>query len=402
MSNIEEKRITQPVRLPKKGVGGEKSVLVVDDEPALCRALNRVLSGKGYEVVTASSAKVAVELITQRQFGVILTDIMMPEMTGVDLLRIIRAYDLDVPVILMTGNPTVETATEAITLGALQYLSKPVANDALIEAVERASRLHQLARAKREALVLAGEAESQAGDLAGLETSLERALDSMWMAFQPIVDVKRKRIFGYEALMRTREPSLPHPGAVLAAAERLDKLGAVGARTRDLSAAAFANAPENVLLFVNLHTRDLLDGSLYEERAPLSRIAGRVVLEITERATLDHVQDVQARVAVLRYNGFKLAIDDLGAGYAGLSSFVALEPDVVKLDMSLVRNSHMSPLRERIIGSMASLCQELGIQVVAEGVEVAEEGHTVRQAGCDLLQGYYFAKPGPPFPEVTF
>ena len=126
------------------------------------------------------------------------------------------------------------------------------------------------------------------------------------------------------------------------------------------------------------------------------------MLEITERATIDNIKDIKARVSVLRYNGFKLAIDDLGAGYAGLSSFVALEPDIVKLDMSLVRNAHSSPVRQRLIESMASLCKELSIQVVAEGVEVAEEGFTVRQAGCDLLQGYYFAKPGPPFPEVTF
>jgi EAL domain-containing protein (putative c-di-GMP-specific phosphodiesterase class I)/CheY-like chemotaxis protein len=396
-----EKHDTQPLRLPKRGVAGERSVLIVDDEPALCRALERVLRAAGYQVTTVNDGAAAADVVVSHQFDVILSDIQMPGMSGVDLLRVIRAYDLDVPVILMTGNPTLETAMDAVSLGALQYLSKPMSNELLLDAINRASRLHRLAQVKRDALALAGEAESQAGDRAGLEASFERALDSMWMAFQPIVDMKRRRIFGYEALMRTREPSLPHPGAVLEAAERLDRLSAVGERVRNLSAEAFERAPDDALLFVNLHTRDLLDPHLYEARSPLSRLAERVVLEITERAAIDNVKDIKARVSVLRYNGFKLAIDDLGAGYAGLSSFVALEPEIVKLDMSLVRNAHTSPLRQRLIGSMASLCKELGIQVIAEGIEVVEEGDTVRHAGCDLLQGYYFAKPGPPFPEVT-
>ena len=220
------------------------------------------------------------------------------------------------------------------------------------------------------------------------------------MAFQPIVDVRNRTIYGYEALMRTREATLPHPGAVLGAAERLDRLDDLGRRVRALSAAAFDRAPDDALLFVNLHTRDLLDLELYAADAPLSRIATRVVLEITERSTIDDIADVQARVSELRRNGFRIAIDDLGAGYAGLSSFAALKPEVVKLDMSLVRNVHQSAIRQRLIGSMASLCREMGMQVVAEGVEVVEELDAVSGSGCDLLQGYFLAKPGPPFPSV--
>jgi EAL domain-containing protein (putative c-di-GMP-specific phosphodiesterase class I) len=78
-----------------------------------------------------------------------------------------------------------------------------------------------------------------------------------------------------------------------------------------------------------------------------------------------------------------------------------LQPEIVKLDMSLVRNVHQSAIRERLIGSMASLCKDMGMRVVAEGVEVAEELATVSLAGCNLVQGYLFAKPGPPFPTLT-
>jgi EAL domain-containing protein (putative c-di-GMP-specific phosphodiesterase class I) len=153
------------------------------------------------------------------------------------------------------------------------------------------------------------------------------------------------------------------------------------------------------VLFVNLHPADLLDPTLYEPSSRLTKIATRVVLEITERSTIDDVKDVQSRVASLRRLGFRIAIDDLGAGYAGLSSFAALEPEIVKLDMSLIRNVHQSDIRQRLVGSMASVCREMNMRVVAEGVELREEYAIVRQAGCDLVQGYLFARPGPPFPE---
>ena len=374
----------------------------VDDEIALCRALERVLRAANFEVTTTTDPTKALEVITQTPFDVVLTDVMMPSMSGVDLLRMLRAYDLDVPVILMTGNPTLETAVEALSLGALQYLPKPMPNDVLVNAVERASRLHRMAVMKREAIkLLEQQAEAKAGDRASLEASFDRALDTMWMAFQPIVVGRRSELFGYEALMRTKEPSLPHPGAVLDAAEKLDRISDLGRRVRTLSAQAFEKAPDDAVLFVNLHTRDLLDSELYEGASPLGRIANRVVLEITERAAIDLVKDVVGRISVLRYQGFRIAIDDLGAGYAGLASFAALEPDIVKLDMSLIRNVHQSPVRQRLIESMTSLCKEMKIQVVAEGVETSDELACVRRAGCDLLQGYLFAKPGPPFPSVT-
>ena len=395
-----ERHQTVSVAAPVQTAAGKRSVLVVDDEPGICRSLDRVLRAAGFDVTTTTDPMKAVETIMQRPFDVILSDVMMPGMSGVDLLRVLRAYDLDVPVILMTGNPTLETAVEALSLGALQYLPKPTANDVVVKAVERASQLHRMAVMKREALKLLEQAQVEAGDRASLATGFDRALETMWMAFQPIVTSAR-HVYGYEALMRTKEPSLPHPGAMLEAAERLGRIHDLGRRVRALSSEAFAKAPADAVLFVNLHTHDLLDAELYEGSSPLGRIASRVVLEITERAAIDSVKDLVARIAVLRYNGFRIAIDDLGAGYAGLASFAALEPEIVKLDMSLVRNADQSDVRRRLIGSMTSLCKEMKISVVAEGIETAGELACVSAAGCDLLQGYHFAKPGPPFPTVA-
>ena len=111
---------------------------------------------------------------------------------------------------------------------------------------------------------------------------------------------------------------------------------------------------------------------------------------------------MQARIGRLREMGFRIAVDDLGAGYAGLTSFAQLEPEVVKLDMSLVRNVHTQPTKQTLVRTMISMCKELGMKIVAEGIESPEERDVIVAAGCDLMQGYLFAKPGKPFPESSF
>ncbi len=168
-----------------------------------------------------------------------------------------------------------------------------------------------------------------------------------------------------------------------------------------MSARAFADAPPDAVLFVNLHACDLLDPELYEARAPLTRIASRVVLEITERASLDGVKDIPARLRDLRHRGFRIAIDDLGAGYAGLSACVALEPEFVKLDMFLVRNVHECRIRQRLIETIMAMRSGMHMKIIAEGVEVAAECHQLQAFECRLMQGYLFARPGPPFPAIA-
>lgn len=376
-------------------------ILIVDDEPGLARATARILTNAGNEVTTASNGREAFELLKQTSFDAVVSDISMPELDGIALLRTLRQRDQDVPVILMTGAPDMATALEAIKHGALHYLSKPVDAAELRDVVQRAVSLNRLARVKREALLLVSEGGLGVADRVGLEASFDRALDTMWMAYQPIVRGADKTIFGYEALLRSNEKSLPHPGAILDAAERLGRLPELGRKIRAAAAAPMI-AGSSTALFVNLHARDLTDDDLLSSKSPLAQIANQVVLEITERASLDEVPDARAKVAELRRMGYRIAIDDLGAGYAGLTSFVALEPELVKLDMSLVRDVEKTPTKRKLIRSIATLCKDLGITVVAEGVETAAERDVVMELGCDLLQGYLLAKPGKPFPEFNW
>jgi len=220
------------------------------------------------------------------------------------------------------------------------------------------------------------------------------------MAFQPIIRWPDRALFGHEALVRTSEPLLARPPDLIGAAERLRKLPELGRRIRDAVAAQIANAPGEI--FVNVHATDLMDDHLYDPAAALSQHARRVVLEVTERAGLDDVKDARARVEKLKKMGYRIAVDDLGAGYAGLTSFAQLEPHIVKLDMSLVRGLHEEPTKRKLVTSIVHLCRDLGIAAVAEGVETAQERDALEKIGCTLLQGYLFGKPEKPFSTPKF
>lgn len=375
-------------------VSDKGRVLIVDDEPDLRDACAEFLEEAGYAVATAGDGLAAMNLLWTQRFDVVLSDIVMPDMNGIQLLRAVRERDLDVPVVLMTADPRVETAVQALDLGALKYLIKPVKEGGLLAAVENAVRLHGIARLKREAAAHLGAEDKQVGDRAGLESRFARALDSLWMAYQPIVRAGDGHIVAHEALVRSAEPSLPRPGALFDAAERLRRVPEVGRVVRDSVAAFLQGAGGGGTdVFVNLHAQDLADESLFSPAAALSKKAKSVVLEITERASLDGVPGIRKRIQRLRDLGFRIAVDDLGAGYAGLNTLAALEPDVAKLDMALVRGVNAEPVKRRIVGSIAALCKELGMTVVAEGVETAAERDTLVEMGCDLLQGYFFGRP---------
>jgi len=247
-----------------------------------------------------------------------------------------------------------------------------------------------------------GEATQYARNMADLEVKFEQALSQVHMFFQPIVHAHDRAIFGYEALLRSKNPDLPHPGALLDAAEKLNRLDKLGRVVRAKVAKVAAQAERHRgYIFVNLHALDLLDKSLSSPFSPLARIAGRIVLEITERASLDTVNDIRFRVAELRKMGYRIAIDDLGAGHKRMNLFTPLDTDFVKLDMSLVRDIDSHPMKQELVTSVVKLCKQQGILVIGEGVETQPECDFLIGIGCDLLQGYHIARPGPPFVDVS-
>jgi EAL domain-containing protein (putative c-di-GMP-specific phosphodiesterase class I) len=233
-----------------------------------------------------------------------------------------------------------------------------------------------------------------------LEDKLTRCLAGLTMFFQPIVHASTRARYAYEALLRSTDKSLPHPGAILDAAERLEKIQTLGRAVRANAAKVIADAPgARGLFFINLHLLDLFDKQLTSPFAPLSKVANRVVLEITERTSLEGQVDLRFRVAELRELGFRIAIDDLGGGHARMGTFTPTDADFVKLDMSLVRDVDKHPMKQRLIKSVTDLCREQGTKIIGEGVETEAEAKVLVELGCDYLQGYLIARPAPPFSD---
>lgn len=373
--------------------GRRSRILAIDDDPSMRRFVEKVLTSPVLTVDTASDGRQALALLRQHSYEVIVTDIAMPGMSGLEFLRAVRESDPDVPVVLVTGSPALETAIEAIERGAFRYLLKPVSVADLRSVVERATRLHALSRLRRGALNATAATVEQAVDSSVLGEAFERALKQLYMVYQPIVSSREGRVFGYEALVRSSEPSMLTAPELVGSAERLGRIRDLGRAVRRSVATDAPRAPADAVLFVNLHAADLEDDALFASGAPLTQIAGRVVLEITERTSLDGIKDVPGRIGRLRNLGFRLAVDDLGAAYSGLSTLASVEPDIVKLDMFLARGLAAKSTNRAVIRSMVQLCLELGMGFVCEGVETGTQRDVMIDLGCDLFQGFLYARP---------
>jgi EAL domain-containing protein (putative c-di-GMP-specific phosphodiesterase class I) len=226
-----------------------------------------------------------------------------------------------------------------------------------------------------------------------LAHGLDRALGTLWMAYQPLVDANTCRPTDFEAFVRSDEPGLEEPAALFAAAELVGRVRELGREIRARLAQDLASAPQSPRIFVNLHGAEIADDALYCAGEPLRPHAQRIVFEITARASLHKIAHVIARINELRAAGFRVALDDLGSTHAGLSSFVQLKPSVVKLAASLVRHLDQSAVSRRVVGAMVSICREVNVELVGEGVETDAERRALLDLGCDLQQGFLYGRP---------
>src|SRR6478752_4796112 len=221
----------------------ESKILLVDDDEKVLGMYQRALEGLGMRVSVAPDGPRALELLTSQRFDAVVSDIVMPGMNGLKLLHGVREHDLDLPVILVTGNPDLKTATLAVEYGVFQYLIKPVAVERLRLVVTRAVDVGRLARLKRQCAQEFGSGSFYIGDRAGVDAKLDRALRSLWMAYQPLVNATDGSVYGYEALLRTEEPLLLLPKAVFKAAEKVRRIHEVGRKVRDTVASDIERMP---------------------------------------------------------------------------------------------------------------------------------------------------------------
>ncbi len=221
-------------------------------------------------------------------------------------------------------------------------------------------------------------------------------LPAFSFAFQPIVDTAACRVHAYEALIRgaCNEPASQVLGSVgVDTLHRFDD----DARVKAIGLAARLGA--ECSLNLNFLPRSIEDADsrlpeLLETAAMHGFESNRIVLEVTEGEVIDNYARFADHINVYRSKGMRVAIDDFGAGYSGLNLLANFQPDELKLDMQLIHGIEGHGPRQAIVRAIVQACVDLGIDVIAEGVETEDEFRWFDDEGVTLFQGYYFARPG--------
>jgi EAL domain-containing protein (putative c-di-GMP-specific phosphodiesterase class I) len=219
---------------------------------------------------------------------------------------------------------------------------------------------------------------------------LER--DDIDIEFQPVFDLADCRIVSLEALARFWTEPMRSPSAWFAEANEVGlgvelELAAIKSALRRID-----DFPPDVALALNVSPTTALDRRFCEL---LLDLADRVVIEITEHAQVDDYEELQRALAPLRQRGAKVAIDDVGAGFANLRHILRLSPDIVKLDLSLTQEIARDPAREALATSLVGFAEGVGASIVAEGISSDEELALLRALGVSYGQGFYLARPSP-------
>ena len=224
------------------------------------------------------------------------------------------------------------------------------------------------------------------------------------MAYQPIIDLRHRRVYAYEALVRG--PNGESAYSVLAKITPANRYAfdqSCRVKAIELAAALGIHAT-GAKLSINF-----IPGAMYNPancvRATLAAAkrcgiaTHRIILELTENEQIVDSALMAEIFDVYRYNDLRIAIDDFGAGFSGLGLLARFQPDVIKIDMELVRGLDHQARRRTLVGTIVRLAAELELDVVAEGAETEAEVASLQALGVSLIQGYYFAKPA--FEELT-
>lgn len=360
----------------------EAVVLLVDDEELVTEGLERALFAEPFRILSARSARLALGILEREHVDVIVSDEQMPEVSGSELLSEVRQRYPEVQRIMLTGRASLDTTIRAINdAGVFRFLRKPCAMP------DVAATIHAALDAREGSRRAATRHEAR-------DASFDAALDTLTLCFQPIFSCTTGAPTAVEVLTRAHHDDFPTILALLDAAERLRRMPDLERAIFRRIAEVMPRMPRDVEVFVNAHPSSLAVDDLWDDRSPLAPWLPRLTIEVTERAMVHEGAGLDRVLAHLRARGCRIALDDLGAGSSGLAALGAISPDVVKLDMSLVRGVHTSPARREIVSSLVRLSHRLGMRVVAEGIEAPGERDLLVMLGCDLLQGYLLARPG--------
>jgi EAL domain-containing protein (putative c-di-GMP-specific phosphodiesterase class I)/ActR/RegA family two-component response regulator len=381
-------------------------ILVIDDDPVIGNFLSRVGIGLDLDFEVTTTAERFLEVLTG-ETPLIFLDLLMPGIDGIELLRLLSERQCKSPIILMSGVDrrileTAERLAKALGLSLAGRLRKPFG----LAAVE--TILQEFRRPDRPLC------SAEAAGVAISDLDLVQAVreDEFLLHYQPQIDLCSDEVIGFEALVRwQRAPqTLTFPDAFIPRVEALgliDRLGLL-VQQRGLSEFPQFSVPGQSLptLSVNVSASSLLDLGLPDTLGLLAEEHGvepeRIIVEVTESGFFKDLSKVLDVLARLRMKRFQISIDDFGTGYAMMQQLRHIPATEIKIDQSFVRNMRGNDSDWIIVEKTVELGHDMGMKVVAEGVETIDQLAFLREIGCDVVQGYYFSRPLAPRAMVTW
>ncbi|MEX2275848.1 MAG: EAL domain-containing protein [Actinomycetota bacterium] len=378
-------------------------VLIADDEGEVRSALADLIDAeRALDLVgAAADADEAIELAIAQHPDVALVDVKMPGGGGARAAREIVRASPRTRVLALSAYEDRTTVLEMLRAGAVGYLVKGTAPEEIVASIGRAVRGQTSLSAEVMGSVvheLSSQLRREATETEERELVMERirrVVDGtgMRIVFQPIVDLENRAIVGMEALARfAGDP--PRPPDVW-----FNEAASVGLGT-DLELTAIRLAMENIdllppdaYLSLNLSHRTATSPRLLD--VVIGEHSQRLVVEITEHEAVEDYDALTESLEKLRIRGVRVAIDDAGAGFASLRHALRLDPHVLKVDISLVRDIDTDRARRALASGLIRFAEEMDIAIVAEGIETQAELDTLLSLGVQFGQGYFLAHPAP-------
>ena len=375
-------------------------VLIADDEPALRTALAALFAHEDRLVLVgeAGDADQAIELAVERRPDIALVDVNMPAGGGPRAARGIIRVSPETRVIALSAFEDRPTVLEMLRAGAVGYLVKGTAGQDLMGSIAKVfdggaslsaelidGLVHELASKLRHE-----EIEQQ--QRAARRDEIDRFLTGrgVTMVFQPIVDLRSQAQVGMEALARFHTLPLRPPNEWFAEAVGLELGTQLELMAIQGAMAGLGRIPRGAYLSVNCSARAAMSPDL---ATLIDGYASRMVIEITEHEAIEDYAVLTTTLEELRRRGVRLAIDDAGAGFSSLRHTLLLRPDIVKVDISLTRGIDADRGKRALTSALVSFGEEMGVAIVAEGIETREELETLRSLGVRYGQGFHLAPP---------
>jgi EAL domain-containing protein (putative c-di-GMP-specific phosphodiesterase class I)/CheY-like chemotaxis protein len=388
-------------------------LLVLDDDPFVPRWIRQVAEHEGYDVNVSADLQNVRTLYRAFRPTLILIDLTLGGYQGLDALRLLAAERCVVPVIL-TGAAEAGVLHSASRFGMTLDLSMAgiIAKPIELGQLRRALAAHVLGKQDEDASVIGRMLREGRENLGGVdaasrqddEVRLRAAFNAgeLRVHYQPQVALATGAVVGVEALVRWQHPTrgLVSPNSFLPLAERI---GLIQPLTMFVLESAleevrgWMRAGQPVSVSVNLSTTMLREPTLADDIARLCEQASvspeKLTLEISENATIGHMDDIAGALMLLRAKGFRLALDNFGTGFSSLVELRSLPFSQLKIDKTFVNEAVARPAARAIVDAVIEFGHKIGFQIVAEGVETREAMVLLKEAGCDLAQGFLISRP---------